>query len=425
MTLLSRSRCFSLTLSLLLLPAPLLAADGLDSGDTAWMLVSSALVLLMLPGLALFYGGMVRSKNVLSTTMHTFAAMAIMGVQWIVCGYSLAFGGEGAFIGSLDHLFLAGITPESLSGTIPTYVFVMFQGMFAMITPALISGAIAERMKFSSYCIFILLWGTLVYAPIAHWVWGPGGWLLKDGALDFAGGTVVHFSSGITALVLAIVLGKRKGWPQERMTPHNLPMTLLGAGLLWFGWFGFNAGSALSAGASAALAFTTTQAAAAAGALSWMIAEWLHAGKPSALGAASGVVAGLVVITPAAGFVTPGWALLMGFSAGFVCYGGVLLKHKLRYDDSLDAFGVHGLGGAWGAIATGIFATVGATGLLAGNAHQLWVQVVGLAAAGAYAVTVTLVIIYALKFTMGLRVSEEDERKGLDQVAHSESGYNF
>jgi Amt family ammonium transporter len=425
MTLLSRTRCFSLLLTLLLLPAPLLAADGLDSGDTAWMLVSSALVLLMLPGLALFYGGMVRAKNVLSTTMHTFAAMAIMGVQWIVCGYSLAFGGEGAFIGSLDHLFLAGITPESLNGTIPTYVFVMFQGMFAMITPALISGAIAERMKFSSYCIFILLWGTLVYVPIAHWVWGAGGWLLKDGALDFAGGTVVHFSSGITALVLAIVLGKRKGWPQERMSPHNLPMTLLGAGLLWFGWFGFNAGSALSAGSSAALAFTTTQTAAAAGALSWIIAEWLHAGKPSALGAASGVVAGLVVITPAAGFVTPGWALLMGFSAGFVCYGGVLLKHKLRYDDSLDAFGIHGLGGAWGAIATGIFATVGATGLLAGNFHQLWVQVYGLLAAGAYAVVVTLVIIYGLKFTLGLRVSEEDERKGLDQVAHSESGYNF
>lgn len=425
MTLLSRTRCYSLVLALLLLPVPLLAAEGLDSGDTAWMLVSSALVLLMLPGLALFYGGMVRSKNVLSTIMHTFAAMAIMGVQWIVCGYSLAFGGEGAFIGNLDHLFLAGITHESLNGTIPTYVFVMFQGMFAMITPALISGAIAERMKFSSYCIFILLWGTLVYVPIAHWVWGAGGWLLEDGALDFAGGTVVHFSSGITALVLALVLGKRKGWPQERMSPHNLPMTLLGAGLLWFGWFGFNAGSALSAGSSAALAFTTTQTAAAAGALSWMLAEWLHAGRPSALGAASGVVAGLVVITPAAGFVTPGWALLMGFSAGFVCYGGVLLKHKLRYDDSLDAFGIHGLGGAWGAIATGIFATVGATGLLAGNFHQLWVQVYGLLAAGAYAVVVTLAIIYALKFTLGLRVSEEDERKGLDQVAHSESGYNF
>ncbi|BCR03620.1 ammonium transporter [Desulfuromonas versatilis] len=410
---------------LLLISAPVLAQEGPDTGDTAWMLVSSALVLVMLPGLALFYGGMVRSKNVLSTTMHTFAAMAIMGVQWVVLGYSLTFGGEGAFIGGFSNLLLNGITPESLTGTIPTYVFVMFQGMFAIITPALISGAIAERMKFSTYCVFILLWGTLVYDPIAHWVWGPGGWLLKDGALDFAGGTVVHFSSGITALVLALVIGKRKGYPTERMLPHNLPMTLLGAGLLWFGWFGFNAGSALSAGGSAALAFTTTQTAAAAGALSWLAAEWLHAGKPSALGAASGVVAGLVVITPAAGFVTPAWALVMGLTAGFVCYGGVLLKHKLRYDDSLDAFGVHGIGGAWGAVATGIFATVGASGLIAGNFHQLWVQVVGLIAAGAYAVVVTLGLLFVLKVTMGLRVELEDEVKGLDQTAHSETGYTF
>ncbi|WP_432823867.1 ammonium transporter, partial [Trichloromonas sp.] len=247
----------------LLAAFPAVAVEGPDSGDTAWMLVSSALVLVMLPGLALFYGGMVRAKNVLSTTMHTFAALAIMGVQWVVLGYSLTFGGAGSFIGGLDHLFLNGITPESLTGTIPTYVFVMFQGMFAIITPALISGAVAERMKFSTYCVFILLWGTLVYDPVAHWVWGEGGWLLNDGALDFAGGTVVHFTSGITALVLAIVLGKRRGYPHERMTPHNLPMTLLGAGLLWFGWFGFNAGSALSAGSSAALAFTTTQTAAA------------------------------------------------------------------------------------------------------------------------------------------------------------------
>jgi Amt family ammonium transporter len=348
-----------------------------------------------------------------------------MGVQWVVIGYSLTFGGAGSFIGGLDHLFLNGITPESLTGTIPTYVFVMFQGMFAIITPALISGAIAERMKFSTYCVFILLWGTLVYDPVAHWVWGEGGWLLQDGALDFAGGTVVHFSSGITALVLAIVLGKRRGYPHERMTPHNLPMTLLGAGLLWFGWFGFNAGSALSAGSSAALAFTTTQTAAAAGALSWMAAEWLHAGKPSALGAASGVVAGLVVITPAAGFVTPAWALVMGLSAGFICYGGVLLKHRLGYDDSLDAFGVHGIGGAWGALATGIFASVGATGLLTGNVHQLWVQLTGLLAVGAYAVLVTLAIVMVLKATMGLRIDEEDEVRGLDQTAHSETGYTF
>jgi len=415
----------SLVFSICSLPGIAFATDGPNAGDTAWMLVSSALVLVMLPGLALFYGGMVRAKNVLSTTMHSFAAMAIIGVQWIVFGYSLAFGGEGSFFGGFGNLFLNGITPESLSGTIPTYVFVMFQGMFAIITPALISGAIAERMKFSTYCVFIFLWATLVYDPVAHWVWGEGGWLLKDGALDFAGGTVVHFSSGITALTLALMLGKRKGYPQERMTPHNLPMTLLGAGLLWFGWFGFNAGSALSSGASAALAFTNTQTAAAAGALSWMIAEWLHAGKPSALGAASGVVAGLVVITPAAGFVTPAWALVMGLSAGFICYGGVMLKHRLHYDDSLDAFGVHGIGGAWGALATGIFATVGATGALFGNLHQLWVQALGLIATGVYAVVVTLVIVYLLKVTMGLRVEADEERMGLDQAAHSETGYNF
>ena len=408
-----------------LLTSTVLAAEGPDSGDTAWMLVSSALVLVMLPGLALFYGGMVRSKNVLSTTMHTFAAMAIIGVQWIAFGYSLAFGGSGAFIGGFDNLFLRGITPDSLSGTIPTYVFVMFQGMFAIITPALISGAVAERMKFSTYCVFILLWATLVYDPLCHWVWGEGGWLLELGALDFAGGTVVHLSSGITALVLALHLGKRIGYPQERMTPHNLPMTLLGAGLLWFGWFGFNAGSALSAGGSAALAFTTTQTAAAAGALSWILIEWFHAGKPSALGAASGVVAGLVVITPAAGFVTPGWALLMGLSAGLVCYGGVMMKHRLGYDDSLDAFGVHGVGGAWGAIATGIFATVGATGLIGGNLHQLWVQLIGVLAAGAYAVVVTLVLLFVLGKTMGLRVEKDDERMGLDQSSHSETGYNI
>jgi Amt family ammonium transporter len=301
----------------------------------------------------------------------------------------------------------------------------MFQGMFAIITPALISGAVAGRMKFSSYCLFTVLWATLVYDPLAHWVWGDGGWLLKMGALDFAGGTVVHLSSGISALVLAIALGRRKGFPHERMAPHNLPMTLLGAGLLWFGWFGFNAGSALTAGASAALAFTTTQTAAAAGALSWMLMEWRLTGKPSALGAASGIVAGLVVITPAAGFVTPGWALVMGLLAGMVCYGGVMMKHKFGYDDSLDAFGVHGLGGAFGAVATGIFATVGASGLIAGNLQQLWIQIVGVLAGGAYAVVVTLLILALLKATIGLRVSADDETIGLDQTLHSESGYDF
>ena len=408
-----------------LLATNALAAEGPNSGDTAWMLVSSALVLVMLPGLALFYGGMVRSKNVLSTSMHTFTAMAIIGVQWVVFGYSLAFGGSGAIIGGFDNLFLNGITLDSLSGTIPTYVFVMFQGMFAIITPALISGAVAERMKFSTYCVFILLWSTLVYDPLCHWVWGDGGWLLELGALDFAGGTVVHLSSGISALVIALMLGKRIGYPMERMTPHNLPLTLLGAGLLWFGWFGFNAGSALSSGGSAALAFTTTQTAAAAGALSWILIEWIHTGKPSALGAASGIVAGLVVITPAAGFVTPGWALLMGLTAGGICYGGVMMKHRLGYDDSLDAFGIHGVGGAWGAIATGLFASVGATGLIGGNFQQLWVQLIGVVAAGAYAAVVTLALIFVLDKLMGLRVEKDDERMGLDQSAHSETGYNF
>jgi Amt family ammonium transporter len=416
---------FLLFAGLLLAPSLVFAAEGPNTGDTAWMLVSSALVLVMIPGLALFYGGMVRSKNVLSTTMHSFAAMAIIGVQWVVIGYSLAFGGSGTFVGSLKNLFLAGITPETLTGTIPTFAFVMFQGMFAIITPALISGAVAERMKFSTYCVFILLWGTLVYDPLAHWVWGEGGWLLKMGALDFAGGTVVHLSSGISALVAALFIGKRKGYPHERIFPHNLPMTLLGAGLLWFGWFGFNAGSALASGGSAALAFTATQTAAAAGALSWMLVEWVKAGKPSALGAASGVVAGLVVITPAAGFVTPGWALLMGLLAGVVCYSGVMLKHKLGYDDSLDAFGVHGVGGAFGAVATGVFATVGASGLITGNLHQVLVQLIGVAAAAAYAVVVTIIILTVLKATMGLRVTKEEEVMGLDQSAHSETGYNL
>lgn len=410
---------------LTLLPTLSLAAENADTGDTAWMLTSTALVLIMLPGLALFYAGMVRSKNVLSTTMHTFAAMAIIGVQWVVIGYTLAFGGAGPFIGSLQNMFLNGIGPESLTGTIPTYVFVMFQGMFAIITPALISGAIAERMKFSTYCVFILLWSVLVYDPLAHWVWGDGGWLLEMGALDFAGGTVVHLSSGISALVLCLFLGKRKGFPHERMAPHNLPMTLLGAGLLWFGWFGFNAGSALSAGGGAALAFTTTQTAAAAAALSWMLLEWLLAGKPSALGIASGIVAGLVTITPAAGFVTPGWAIVMGLLGGAVCYGGVMLKHKLGYDDSLDVLGIHGIGGAFGALATGVFATVGATSVLTGDFHQLYIQFVGIAAAAAYAVAITTILLLILKATMGLRVEQEDEIIGLDQTAHSETGYDL
>jgi Amt family ammonium transporter len=317
-------------------------------------------------------------------------------------------------------------------GGIPEYVFAMYQCMFAMITVALISGAVAERVKFSAWCLFVLLWTTLVYDPLAHWVWMVDGWLFKKGALDFAGGTVVHLSSGISALAFLIFLGRRHGFPTDRMAPHSLPLTMLGVGLLWFGWYGFNAGSAVvgvntvhAAGGLAGLALTTTTIAPAAGGLSWMFAEWLHRGKPSALGFGSGVVAGLVVITPAAGFVQPGAALIMGVLAGVVCYGGILFKAKLGYDDSLDAFGVHGVGGTFGALATGVFATVGAAGLLSGNMDQFITQVVAVLAAGAYAFLVTLGIAFVLHKTIGLRVEKEDEIMGLDQTQHSESGYNL
>ncbi|WP_318248633.1 ammonium transporter [Geomonas subterranea] len=428
-------------------PAPKNVAPVLNTGDTAWMLVSAAMVLFMTPGLALFYGGMVRQKNVLSTMMHSLVAMGIVGVQWAVIGYSLAFGpdmGHG-LVGDFSKALLNGLITfkdgnaiyalfqnvPTEPGAIPEYVFAMYQAMFAIITVALISGALAERIKFSAYCLFVLLWTTLVYDPLAHWVWMSDGWLFKMGALDFAGGTVVHLSSGISALVVLFFLGKRHGFPTERMAPHNLPFTLLGVGLLWFGWFGFNAGSAIvgagcsdAAGGLAGLAFMTTTIAPAAAGLTWMIAEWIHAGKPSALGFGSGVVAGLVVITPAAGFVQPGAALLMGVAGGLVCYGGVLLKAKLKYDDSLDAFGVHGVGGTTGAILTGVFATVGATGLTSGNMKQFVTQLIAVGAAGAYAVVVTLVIAFVLHKTIGLRVEKEDEIMGLDQTQHSETAYN-
>uniref|UniRef100_C6E196 Ammonium transporter n=1 Tax=Geobacter sp. (strain M21) TaxID=443144 RepID=C6E196_GEOSM len=433
---------------------PVPAADApknvdpvLNTGDTAWMLISAALVLFMIPGLALFYGGMVRSKNVLSTMMHSLVAMGIVGVQWALIGYSLSFGpdlGHG-LIGNFSKALLNGLISfkdgspvytlfqnvATEPGAIPEYVFAMFQGMFAMITVALISGALAERIKFSAYCLFVLLWTTLVYDPLAHWVWMVDGWLFKLGALDFAGGTVVHLSSGISSLVVLYFLGKRHGFPTERMAPHSLPLTLLGVGVLWFGWFGFNAGSAVvgvncsdAAGGLAGLAFMTTTIAPAAAGLTWMIAEWIHAGKPSALGFGSGVVAGLVVITPAAGFVQPGAALLMGVAGGLVCYGGVLLKAKLKYDDSLDAFGVHGIGGTTGAILTGVFATVGATGLSSGNMKQFVTQLIAVGAAALYAVVVTFVISFVLDKTIGLRVEKEDEIMGLDQTQHSESAYN-
>ncbi len=401
-------------------------ADALSSGDTAWMLMSSALVLLMLPGLALFYGGMVRSKNVLGTMMHSFAAMGLVTVQWVLLGYTLAFGPSmHRLIGGPAFAFLAGITPDSLHGSIPTYTFVMFQGMFAIVTPALISGAVAERIKFSAYVLFILLWGTLVYDPIAHWVWGAGGWLGSLGVLDFAGGTVVHLSSGVSALAAIIVLGRRRGYLTEKIVPHNLSMTLLGAGLLWFGWFGFNAGSALASNGDAGVAFIATHVASSAGALSWMFSEWAHRKKPSALGAASGIVAGLVAITPAAGFVTPMWALLIGLLAGAVCYSAVCLKTGLGYDDSLAVFGIHGVGGMLGALATGLFATVNSSSALTGNWNQLYLQCVGVACAAAYAFLVTYLLMLVLERTVGLRLEEEAEIVGLDRTQHGEVGYNF
>ncbi len=398
----------------------------IDKGDTAWMMISTALVLLMLPGLAMFYGGMVRRKNVLSSMMHSFAAMGVIGIQWVIIGYTLSFGPDyGHVIGGLKYFFLDGIGMDAVHGTIPKYVFIMFQGMFAIITPALISGAIAERMKFSTYIVFILVWSTLVYDPIAHWVWGDGGWLLNMGAMDYAGGTVVHISSGISALAAILLLRKREGYQEIRIFPHNLTLTLVGAGLLWFGWFGFNAGSALAADMNAALAFTNTQIAAAAASFSWMMSEWMIQKKPSALGAASGIVAGLVAITPAAGFVEPKWAIVIGFAAGMICYSAILFKGKAGYDDSLDAFGVHGVGGTVGALATGLFATINGAGLIAGEPRQLFVQLIAVMATAIYAFVMTLVIAWVLDKTMGLRVTRDDESTGLDQTQHGEMGYNF
>jgi Amt family ammonium transporter len=391
--------------------------------DTAWVLISSALVLFMLPGLALFYGGMVRRKNVLSSMMHSFVVMGIVAVLWVVVGYSLAFSEGNWFVGGLDHIFLAGIDYNSTTGTIPTYAFVAFQGMFAIITPALISGAVVGRIKFKSYIAFITLWSLIVYAPVCHWVWGGG--FLTGEALDFAGGTVVHITSGISALAILVFLGKRKGYGVDIIKPHNVTLTLIGTGLLWFGWFGFNAGSALAANEIAALAFMTTFVAPAAAGLSWMVAEWWGTGKPTALGFATGILAGLVAVTPAAGFVTPMAAIAIGAVAGVVCYSAVMLKGKLGYDDSLDVFGVHGVGGTTGALLTGVFATVGAAGLLSGNSHQLFLQFEGAAITMVYAVVCTLAIGFVLDKTLGLKVSVSEENIGLDQTQHGEKGYNF
>jgi Amt family ammonium transporter len=426
-------------------PVEAAAEDTLDTGDTAWMLTSSALVLMMTaPGLALFYSGLVRKKNVLGVMMQCIFLMGLMTVVWGLWGYSLAFGGSGGFIGNLDHVFLRGVIPTwdaatnsavvPMYGSIPTSVYMVFQGMFFIITPALICGAFAERMKFSTMCVFMVLWGTFVYCPIAHWVWGDGGWLLTGefAALDFAGGTVVHISSGVSALVCALLIGKRLGFGQEPMPPHNLTYTLIGATMLWVGWFGFNAGSASAANASAANAFVATHFAAAAGVLSWSAAEWFSRGKPSILGACSGAVAGLVCITPAAGAVNPIQGIILGLVAGYVCYlACTTLKNKFGYDDSLDAFGVHGVGGTVGALLTGVFATKAVTGnasvvgLLEGNGRQLVNQAVGVAASAAIALVGTLIILKVLDAVMGLRVTQEEEIQGLDLSQHGEEGYIF
>jgi ammonium transporter, Amt family len=399
-----------------------------DTGDTAWLLVSTALVLFMTPGLSLFYGGMVRRKNVLSTLMHAFAALPIVTLQWVAFGYSLAFGPSiGGFVGGLGYAGLGSLATEA-RGTVPHLAFCAFQMMFAVITPALVAGAFAERMRFSAYAVFVLFWSTLVYDPVAHWVWNEQGWLFKMGALDFAGGTVVHLSAGASALVCALVMGKRVGYPQERHQPHNLTMTLTGAGILWFGWFGFNGGSALGSGPLAALSLMTTHVGAAAGAIGWLAVEWLQRGKPTALGVASGLVAGLVGITPAAGYVAPWAAAVIGLVAGAACYLAVVGKSRLGYDDTLDAFGVHGVGGAVGALLTGVFAEkalndAGRDGALAGNVAQLGPQLAGIVVVGLYAAGVTWLLLKGIDKVIGLRVEANEEREGLDATEHGETGY--
>ena len=401
----------------------------LDSGNTAWMLTATALVLFMtIPGLALFYGGMVRKKNVLATMMQSFAITALITVIWMVAGYSLAFAPGGPFIGGLDKLFLHGVDLNSLTGVaganIPETVFVIFQMTFAIITPALITGAFADRMKFSAMLWFMGIWSLVVYAPITHWVWEAGGWLFTKGILDYAGGTVVHINAGIAGLVVAIMLGKRVGYGKEAMAPHNLVLTIIGAAMLWVGWFGFNAGSALAADGRAGMAMAVTQIATAAAALAWMLAEWMGKGKPSVLGIASGAVAGLVAITPASGFVGPMGALAIGLAAGVMCFwGATSLKRMLGYDDSLDAFGVHGIGGIVGAILTGVFAVKdigGTAGMLEGNGGQVMIQVIGVGATMAYTAVASFIILKVIDMVIGLRVSEEEEREGLDVSLHGE-----
>ncbi len=410
------------------------APPAIDSGDTAWVLTASALVLMMtLPGLALFYGGLVRAKNVLNVLMQCMLSAGIVGVLWILVGYSLAFGTGNAFIGDLSKVGLSGVTLDSVTANfaspprnIPEYIFIMFQGMFAIITPALILGAIAERMKFGAWCAFITVWFLAVYCPIAHMVWGSEGWIFKAGAIDFAGGLVVHMSSGFSAVVAAIMLGKRKGLGKEPMPPHSLTLCMVGAGLLWTGWFGFNAGSALSASPLAALAFLNTSTAASTAVVAWALIEVMHRGKPTALGGATAAVAGLVAITPACGNVTPFGAIWIGAGVAVISYAAcTFLKPAFGYDDSLDVFGVHALGGAWGALASGIFAATLGSGVES-NAAQIMVQLKGIAFVAVFAPMATVAIMLALKMAFGsLKVSEEDEMVGLDLSEHSESAYGF
>ena len=409
------------------------APPKIDKGDTAWMLTSSALVLMMtIPGLFLFYGGLVRSKNALGTIMHSFIIVAVITIQWALWGYSLAFGPDvGGIIGSLAWFGLNGVGAEpnaDYAATIPHGCFMIYQMMFAIITPALITGAFAERVKFGSFLVFIILWATFIYDPLAHWVWGVKGWLREIGALDFAGGTVVHISSGASALVAAIMFGRRIGYGQEAMPPHNLPFSVIGAGLLWVGWFGFNAGSALAADGLATSAFVATHIATAAAALSWMAMDWIFRGKPTVLGAASGAVAGLVAITPGSGFVGPMSAIWIGIGGGVLCSIACSLKPRLGYDDSLDVVGVHGVGGTWGAIATGLFASklinpAGNDGLFFGNPGQLWTQFVSVAATWILAVVGTIILLSIIRALMGLRVADDEERMGLDLSQHNERAY--
>jgi Amt family ammonium transporter len=413
-------------------PSPA-AAPKIDKGDTAWILTSTALVLMMtIPGLFLFYGGLVRGKNVLGTIMHSFVIVAVITIEWVLWGYSLAFGPDiGGIVGSLEWFGLNGVgtAPNAdYADSIPHAAFMIYQMMFAIITPALITGAFAERVKFGPFLVFILLWATFIYDPLAHWVWGVKGWMREMGALDFAGGTVVHISSGVSALVAAMMFGRRIGYGQEAMPPHNLPISVIGAALLWVGWFGFNAGSALKADGLATTAFVATHIATAAAVLSWMAMDWIFRGKPTVLGAASGAVAGLVAITPAAGFVGPISAIFIGIGGGVLCSIACSLKPKLGYDDSLDVVGVHGVGGTWGALATGLFASkavneAGNNGLFFGNPGQLWVQLVAVVATWILALVGTYIILSVVKGIMGLRVADDEERIGLDLSQHNERAY--